>query len=406
MSGGVDVASVIRGLKEVLDAGQLGDGGKAQAERLLARLTRPVMVIVAGLPGSGKSSVMAMLAGPDGTGAGPDVPGGGHAGRGGRTAGWPGGLAPSGRGGDGRAAFLPGRPVSGRNGMCLDEIRIAGSLSERRAAIDQMVARADIVLWCSEAFSDAEHALWRHVPERIKDHAFLVLTKADRLLQRNGLDGAIAALRDIVAREFYGLFPLATLQALEARRAQGRSGASWKASGAQALVAALVRQVALGRAADADHALLFLRRHAFGEKTAPHDDEMPARSAAPAMPRPSRSSRAAGPAPGALLSRALELLAEGVDAMACGLPGDMAAAQEFVMDRCLAAATGLADLLLQGACDDPLIRALADDAGEGLDMIVLMQAEGTGRAAEDALSVLLQLRKALVESGAQAPAAD
>ncbi len=410
MNGAAAVGSVTQGLKAVIDSGRIGGAEKERAAQLLARLNAPVSVVVTGLPGSGKSSVINVLLGQVAIPEGIDLPViecvGGRIPRtrfvrGDGTEDRTEGLALRGTVPEDVALVRLELPVPALNEMSLTEIRLAGSYCEQRAAVELAVDRADVLLWCSEAFTDAERALWRDVPDRIKDHAFLVLTKADRLLMRGELDAKIAALQDVVAEEFYWLFPLATLQALAAREGGAEGEALWKASGGKALAAAIARQVALGRTADADNALVFLNRHGAGIDAAPLGDGRPAEpSPAPAP------EGGAGAGNGETLARAMKLLAEGVDEMARDLPEDAAVARQFVLDRCLGTATALSELLMQAPRGDPLIEALAGDAGEGVDMMVLLQLEGTETAAEDALSTLLQMRKALEESGAEAMAAD
>lgn len=411
MTGVAAVDRMTRELKAAIDSGRIAGAQKERAARLLARLDAPVSVVATGLPGCGKSSVINALLGqvviPEGIDlpviecVGSRIPRT-HFVHADGTADRTDGLALRGAVPDDVALVRLELPVPALNGMSLTEIRLAGSFCEQRAAVELAVDRADIVLWCSEAFTEAERALWRDVPDRIKDHALLVLTKADRLLMRGALDAKIAALQDIVAEEFYGLFPLATLQALAAREGGAEEGeALWKASGGKALAAAIGRQVALGRTADADNALVFLSRHGAATCAAPDSDERPVEpSPAPAP------EGGVGVGNSETLARAMKLLAEGVDEMARDLPEDAAAAREFVLDRCLRTATGLSEILMQAPRGDPLIEALAGDAGEGVDMIVLMQLEGTDSAAEDALSALLQMRKALVESGAESVAVD
>ena len=56
------------------------------------------------------------------------------------------------------------------------------------SAIDWAVRRTDIALWCSSSLFDApmNKRVWSRVPDSLKDHAFLVLTKADELSAAKG----------------------------------------------------------------------------------------------------------------------------------------------------------------------------------------------------------------------------
>lgn len=96
--------------------------------------------------------------------------------------------------------------------------------------------RAEIALWCTpapQAWRQSEKAAWLSLPRRLRRRAILVVTQADRL-SPGDLDLVLGRLR----READGLFAhVVAIATPEARAARTR--ASWTASGAAALVAAI-----------------------------------------------------------------------------------------------------------------------------------------------------------------------
>lgn len=185
----------------------LPEASVADAKRLLARLSAPVRAAVIGPPRSGKTDLARLLSGLD----------------------------------DLAVEVMP-----------LDADMSAQPLGPRLAA-------ADIVLWCARDFGPGDAALWGSVPDPLKDHSFLVITHADVLAAEGRLPQTLTAIGARAADEFHSIFPLVTPRAAAA--AEAGDGEALKASGGAALLLALRRQIALGREADRDLALLLLDRH-------------------------------------------------------------------------------------------------------------------------------------------------
>ncbi len=141
-------------------------------------------------------------------------------------------------------------------------VEASGSIGKIEDAIDHAVEQADLVLWCTTDFEEAEQKLWKRVDERFRDHAFLVLTHADKLARRRKLAEALAALTPHADGDFAGLMPIATLQALKALDAEPVDEDLWAGSGADGLLARIQDHVRRGRQADLDQAELFLARFA------------------------------------------------------------------------------------------------------------------------------------------------
>lgn len=163
---------------------------------------------------------------------------------------------------DGSAAFLKLElPVDILKRINLLEVVTNGAHEEIESAIDWAVRRTDIALWCSQAFDASEQSVWSRVPDSLKDHAFLVLTKADVLSAEKLLSTRVAELESIVAEEFHSLFAVATLQAVEAKSGADVDEAMFHASGGGALTSEILRHAERGRRADFDSAHMFLARY-------------------------------------------------------------------------------------------------------------------------------------------------
>jgi len=145
----------------------------------------------------------------------------------------------------------------------LRSVALAEARGDDAEAVADVTENADIVLWCSPDFAPAEREIWADLQDAYRDHAFLVLTKADQLARKNRLADTLLELAGAAETDFAGLFPIATLQGLKALASTPRDEALWTGSGADALVRALLDHARSGRRADLDQAELFLARYAF-----------------------------------------------------------------------------------------------------------------------------------------------
>ena len=71
-----------------------------------------------------------------------------------------------------------------------------------------------------------------------------------------------------------------------------------------------------------------------------------------------------------------------------------------VLAHCLETATTLSDLLGEFSREDAGLSGLQDDVQESADMLLLMQLERSEDAANDAVTLLLQLKKDMADRGA------
>ena len=375
-------------------------------QQLLARLTSPIRVAILGHPGSGKSQLLNLIAGERIVPAATKLPS--IELRFGperrlslvdaedqETPGSFDDLARLGRD-DARLVRIEA-PLPILSTLTLIEVATEGTAEEERAGVQWAAARADVVIWCSQAFTPAERWLWSAMPERLKDHGFLVLTKADELIREGTLTRRIADLDDIVAEEFHSLVPVATLQGLTALCApEGTDREALAASGAEALISALLAHVEQGRRADLDAALLFLSRFGGGAPVAtasePAPISMPA--SAPVPPVTTEPPPVAAPlvpvAGGApeTLGHALDILTGCAGTLRDRLGKD--GHTDHILEGCAQAAQAVADTL-----DPAFSPALHDEAMEVAEMLVLYGLERSETAAADAVTLLLQLKRDL-----------
>jgi hypothetical protein len=117
-------------------------------------------------------------------------------------------------------------------------------ISDPNLAVDswRMIGgQANMVLWCSsstQAWRESERSAWVSLPDRLKKHSILVITRADKLVTQS--DREKVARR--IARETAGLFRdtvfMATPEAVAAKATLGDAETSpeWEGSGAAALL--------------------------------------------------------------------------------------------------------------------------------------------------------------------------
>lgn len=396
-------------LRASLASGRLKPDALQNGERLLQRVTSPVRIAVLGLPDSGKSELLNVLVG--------------------RRLVQEDFMMPTlevrwGEAEQTRLTLQDGS-VETHDGLAYDAITASqpalvefsvpapflknvtllepatGTTEQDQAAATKWAARrGDVILWCSQAFAPAERELWAAVPERVKDHSLFVLTKADVLSKYGQLADRMAVLKNSVLDEFRNLLPMSTLQALSAIGEDGTVDETLHiASGARPLMRAIRRQVDSGRQADLDSILMFLNRfdpEALGQKPARSRpvSRQPAPKSQPAeKANTSEATAPAAKAP-AQVSKALVYLRDRAADLSDEIRETDASAPVDILDHCNATAEQLVELMSQEDAI-PGISALQDDVMDASEMILLMQMEGGARAAADAATLILQIRRGL-----------
>ena len=374
-------------LGRLLETARLRPTVAAAGAELLARLDAPVRVSLFGLPGSGRTRLMNLLAGA------PLLPG--------RLA------LPTTRLGHGETmgcrAILPDGSSRSWAGLPFDEIAAAAPLmieidaqaptllgfsllrvaadpspQDQLAAMGWAETQTDIALWCSQAYTPEEAAIWSAAPESLQDHGYLVMTGESR-------DGATPP----GFRRSFHLLPGAT--------------------GTGALGEALRMAAEQGRRGYADHALLFLSRYesAVPPRAATSPEVVAAPDPAPQVAPRAESSPASAPRPTREAPREAAPAVTDPARELAGICGDAAAllrdrARELsrllpdfgpkpapqVFGHCIATVQELADRIT--AVDTPELQDLVFDAA---DAITLLQGEGGTAQAADSVTLLLQLRR-------------
>jgi hypothetical protein len=404
-------------LHHALESGALPPEGRSVGQRLMTQLNRPTRIAVIGLAGSGKTNLVNMLLGanlmPDLDGVPAVELSFGDTARvqltmaDGTLRAGEGHLDPS-RMPQGTMRACQSLPDPRLKEWSFVEVSLSPSSSGLVQLLDWMAKRSDIAIWCSQQFDDRERALWSNVPDHLKDHSFLALTRADRLHMKGELTSRIARLQPIVADEFLGLYPIATLQAAAARKAATQTNAAlWQSSGGKAFFEGIRQQVDQARTADLDHAYMLLERYKVAqqpEQGTLRPDAAPDRPAAAEETRkPAPAAPAAAAVPGRksnpddVIRGALGVLQGCADELLAAPDIANSAATDRVLERCSAAAEDLVRLLSDADGDSPDLEALKDDAIEGEQMLMLLRLERGESAAEDSLTVLLQLKKEIAE---------
>ena len=404
-------------LRYALTTEALPTAAREHASLLLKRLSSPVRVTLLGLPGSGKSELLNMFVGSRLLPKDSKLPTTEMTygvterlivtdANGGRTV--IEGLDFK-KASEAAPAFMRveiPNPLLQR--ISLLEVVTDGSATEFQSAIDWAVRRTDIALWCTQMFGPAETQLWSRVPDSLKDHAFLVLSKADVLSAQSALTSRIAELESVVAEEFHSLFAVATLQAIKARAPDGEiDEAVYHASGGGALSAEILRHAERGRRADLDSAELFLARYQI-RSPAPSSEQVPSKpqtkevASEPAdIDTPETVETSTATAEQAvskvenvtIFSDSVRFLRRRGDGLSdsVGEAGDLQA--NDIVSQCVDAVEHLVDVFSDDESGCPAADEFLDDLTEASDLMVLMQVEEGDAPAADAVTLLLQLRR-------------
>lgn len=403
---------IIDRVRQALERDLLPKAARGHAAHLLQRLSSPVRVTLLGNQGSGKSELVNMLLGRRVLPKSKDLPT--------TEVLWGEDEEIEVTAADGKKHIVPGldfaavaklspvllqvrvpQPILRK--ISILEVVTSGDTDELRSAVDWAIRRTDITLWCSSAFDEVERALWSRVPDTLKDHAFLVLTKADVLSSKNLLSQRIADLETIVAEEFHSLFAVATLQGIKAQADFAQlDEAMFHGSGGSALSSEILRHAERGRRADLDSAHLFLARYQarVDEAAARQPGSQPKLVETPAKPepappaaKPAQPSAEIIPIDPELFANAGQLLRRRGDTLAGLLekaaPGDT----EDMLEQCVETVEHLIDMFASDDSGCDAVDAFIDDLTEASEMMVLMQVEAGDGPAADAVTLLLQLRR-------------
>jgi len=317
------------------------------------------------------------------------------------------------------------------------EIAAPNVVAQQKKAVSWACQRADVVIWCTTDFTPVEQEIWDVVPDHLKDHGFLLLTKTDNLMGQAEVNTRLAALSRCCGDEFLRILPLSGKLALESRgNGSGINMNLFKSSGATGLISAIKGQIQEFDRALEGSAEQILARYcrdedfqeqpvetppapkvdAPAQTSPPHVAEIP-QTAAPVSQDTAERPRKAAPklevvddsytekpvqepvkqVPDTVtedrvaLEKALAILAvyeRNLVAVAANSPkweGNQA------LEICEEAVTMLPEVLEEGTSS--IVSDIVAGVYDVQDMLMLMQHEKTEAGADEGLTLLLQIRR-------------
>lgn len=402
--------SALDDLKQAIASGALSAKLQQQAQALAAQIEKPVRMSVLGLPGSGKSQLINLLAGSAVLPPGIKLPAVqltyGDTPQADCTL--ADGTIETIESGDLTEAakrspvFVDARyPLPSLRKLSFLEVAAGPSHEEQKRAMMWAAKRTDMAVWCTEeGFGEQEEDLLYLMPDRVQDNAFLVMTKADLLEAKGTLPQVLTTLRSNSRDFFDKVYALDSKTALAARKADGSVDRdAMRDSGAIALISAIKRVVDGGQRAMLDQAELFLRQ-VEGKPRKPAAPKPAQAQAAPKREEPKAAAANKADAPTSLLPASRDackvavsqLKAEGafmIEALAeDNLP------PETILDTCADTVVWLSEYLADsGEKNDPIMDKARSAAVDGADLIQLVKLETGANVSTDALSILIQLKQ-------------
>lgn len=265
-------SSVQEQLGHAIAKGVLPASVSASATQVLKRLEQPLRIVLLGLPGAGKTSVLNLLLGedliPEGQLHLPTVK---------VEAGTIPQMICTLR--DGTKKIIAGTDLGVLESLKpafvtvqtdspalakinLLEIVAPDATDQLGKAIAWATKRADVLIWCTTDFTPVEQELWYDVPDHLKDHGLMLMTKTDLLMGQTEINARLAQIARTSGEEFLRILPLSAKSALQARGSDGNINMSaFKASGATGLIAAIKTQIEEARREAQGSAAQILKRY-------------------------------------------------------------------------------------------------------------------------------------------------
>ena len=444
-------------LEYAISAGLLPEGVAKPAVNVLKAFDAPLRVALLGNSGAGKTSVLNLLLGqnmvPDGIDGIP-------------TTKWEHGIEPKmlctlpdgskkiigGIDFDACASLRPAFVTVQANLPALAKISVMEVVApdvpeQKQKAVSWACKQADVVIWCTTDFTEDEQDIWDIVPDRLKDHGFLLLTKTDQLMGQAEINTRLAALSRCCGDEFLRILPISARLALEARgNGRNLNLNLFKSSGATGLISAIKGQIEEAHRAVSDNAEQILARYCHDsdfaepetvvetappvgepvveepvtkaevsqpEHTAPPPPHMTEVPPARASVEPERPRAAAAPklevvgssytektdqkAPDAadkdkvVLEEALAILSVYERDLVASLDHPEPWDDDQALQVCEEAIAMLPGVLEDGS--SPALSDVISSVYDAQDMLILMQHEQSETGADDALTLLLQIRR-------------
>ena len=258
-------------LADAVQAKNLPPDAQKRAEKLLARLDTATRVTVLGMPRTGKTGVLNLLAGSQILQEGRSL-----------------GTAQLIYGEkeqalltlrDGSSKTLKGpidlakirdaepvftrleMPLPALKKISLLELAMPDERAEQIKAVRWASKQTDIAIWCTSKYRTVEQTLWTGMPDTIKDHAILLLARADSLSVKR--ETALRELSRLAGDEFAHFLTVSAHEAQSASTADGGvNKTKLRASGGMALISTILRHIENGRQHTVDQAEILLQQHA------------------------------------------------------------------------------------------------------------------------------------------------
>ncbi len=107
---------------------------------------------------------------------------------------------------------------------------------------ERMLPEVDAVIWCThatQAWRQSESAVWDTMPEAVRNHSILLITRYDKLTTDRDRSRVVKRVERETKGQFSGIYPISLLQALQA----GEDYDLWDASGAGPFVQRLIATI-------------------------------------------------------------------------------------------------------------------------------------------------------------------
>ncbi len=292
-------------------------------------------------------------------------------------------------------------PLPALKKISILEVVTGTNAAEQQRALAWAARSTDIALWCTQVFSETESELWNTIPGALQEHSFLIMTKADQHQGKAAREKQLAAIKKAAEGRFNSFYHIDTLQALASRRENGKVDTTKLAnSGGQELIAAVLNAVNQGVQASLDGAVILFARYDIPMTGVPAPaPQAPAQiieDAPPEEPTELLVPKDA-PAPQADLddfnSEIVAYLTDRVQELKIQLSKTDAPDSDMVMAQCYEDVEWLVEQLTERSRDNPDILHTLDACQDAADMMLLLQLENHDSAVEDAVVLLLQIKR-------------